>query len=644
MRAWSRKKKPKNQNKTNNRINLIVAVIFLLAGAIIWKLYNLQFVQAEHYRTVATQQHEVYSQLEPKRGKIFIQDGLPGNEIQEKYPLATNKELALLYAKPNEIAKDEAPGIAEKIYETFNQVKIENNIRKNLDNEFTGTPTPETIALKEATIKLEAEKRKQTVIADYLKILSKENDPYEPLAKKLDEAKVKDLKIKGLDYSLESYRYYPENNVGSQILGFVGYEGDIKRGRYGLEGFFNEELSGRKGSIKTERDARGNWIIINEMEYQQPVDGNDLVLTINRTIQFTVCEKLKESVRKHGADKGTVIILEPHTGAIVAMCSYPDYDPNEYDEVMNINIFNNPAIFDQYEPGSVYKAVTMAAAIDQDKVNPSTTYKDAGAIMINGWNKPIKNSDYETFGAHGVVDMNTVLEFSLNTGAIFAMQQIGYKTFAEYVQKFGFGEKTGIELDGENPGNISNLTTKYVRDIYPATASFGQGITVTPLQMIDAYAVLANGGMLMKPFLVKEILRSDGTKEATEPLQIRRVVSERTAALITGMLVNVVERGHAKGAQIKGYYVAGKTGTAQVASASDKGYGSDTIHTFIGYAPASEPKFVMLTKLDHPRDARFAESTAIPLFGEIATFLINYYQIPVEREVKIKNYELRITN
>lgn len=636
MKALRKKKTDKNQNKTNNRINLVAAVIFLLSAGIVWKLFDLQCVKAGHYLAVASDQHQVYSKLEPKRGKIFIQDGLQGNETSEKYPLATNKELALLFAKPNEIAKEEAPGIAEKIYETFNKAKVENSMRKKIEDEFTGTPTPETAALKEARVQLEVDQRKQKLLADYLKVLTKENDPYEPLAKKLDEERIKDLKIKGLDYSLESCRYYPENSVGSHLLGFVGYEGDVKKGRYGLEGFFNEELSGKTGSIKTERDARGNWIIINEMQYQQPVDGSDLVLTINRTIQFTACEKLKEAVRRHGADDGTVIIIEPNTGAIVAMCSYPDYDPNEYDEVKNIKIFNNPAIFDQYEPGSVFKAITMASALDQGKVKPDTAYKDAGAVMINGWHKPIKNSDYESFGAHGAVDMNAVLELSLNTGAIFAMQKIGHKTFAEYVQKFGFGEKTGIELDGESAGFIGHLTAKKVRDIYPATASFGQGITVTPLQMINAYSVLANGGMLMKPFLVKELLHSDGKKDTTQPLQIRRVISERSAALITGMLVNVVEHGHAKRAQLKGYYVAGKTGTAQVASASDKGYSTDTIHTFIGYAPASEPRFVMLTKLDHPRDARYAESTAVPLFGEIAQFLMNYYQIPAEREVKTK--------
>ncbi|MDD5291368.1 MAG: penicillin-binding protein 2, partial [Patescibacteria group bacterium] len=333
------------------------------------------------------------------------------------------------------------------------------------------------------------------------------------------------------------------------------------------------------------------------------------------------------------ADGGSIIVMDPKTGAVIAMCSYPDFDPNNYDQVKDINIFNNPAIFAQYEPGSVFKPITMAAALDQGKVTPETTYKDEGQVMITGWPKPIKNSDFDSFGGHGEVNMTSVLENSLNTGAIFAMQQTGADVFANYVKNFGFGENTGIELSGEASGDIRNLTVAKIKPIDAAVASFGQGISVTPIQLVGAYAAIANGGILMKPYIVKEIDHPDGTKDITEPKEIRRVISEKAATLLGGMLVNVVEEGHGKKAGVKGYYVAGKTGTAQVPKKDGLGYQSGVnIGSFAGFAPADDPQFAMLVRIDHPRDVSWAESSAAPLFGEIAEFLLQYYQVPKTRE------------
>jgi cell division protein FtsI/penicillin-binding protein 2 len=273
----------------------------------------------------------------------------------------------------------------------------------------------------------------------------------------------------------------------------------------------------------------------------------------------------------------------------------------------------------------------MAASINEGKVTPQSTYEDRGYLKIEGWPKPIKNSDYESYGGHGVVDMTSVLENSLNTGAIFAMQRAGAETFARYVADFGFGEKTGVELEAESSGNIESLKRKTIRPVEAATASFGQGITVTPLQLAAAFAVIANGGILMKPYLVGEIVNPDGSKVRTQPQQIRRVISERTALLVAGMMVKVIEHGHAKRAAVKGYYVAGKTGTAQVADKVRAGYSDQTIHTFVGFAPVDDPKIVMVVRLDNPKDVRFADSSAAPLFGELAEFILNYYQVPKER-------------
>ena len=224
--------------------------------------------------------------------------------------------------------------------------------------------------------------------------------------------------------------------------------------------------------------------------------------------------------------------------------------------------------------------------------------------------------------------MNSVLENSLNTGAIFAMEQIGSSIFADYVKKFGFGEKTGIEMETENSGDIEYLKKKKVQDIYAATASFGQGLTTTPLQMAVAYNTIANGGVMMKPFIVKKIIDNEGKEEIIKPRIVGRVISEKAATILSGMLVNVVEGGHAKLAGIDGYFIGGKTGTAQVASASSRGYGSKTIHTFVGFGPVDDPKFVMLVKLDDPRDMVYAASSAAPLFGTISEFMLNYWQVP----------------
>jgi cell division protein FtsI/penicillin-binding protein 2 len=632
----------------DGRLKLILAIIFLLAAGIIFKLYSLQVFKYDFYTAIASDQHDVFSKLEPERGKIIISD--KQNDIgQATHPIALNKEFALVYAIPKIITDPE--DTAQKLYEILDADRVKKMVENEIASEeikskkTLATNATEIIKLSESEIKenedfknikkeLEMELKKKNIILEYKAKFLKPNDPYEPISYKVSEEKlnkIKDLNIKGIDYIMQMDRFYPEPGLGGQLIGFVGYQGDNKVGQYGLEGYFNEELTGKPGSIKAERSANGELIIINDREYKKAENGNDLLLTIDRSIQFISCSKIKEAVMRHGADSGSVIVLEPKTGAILAMCSYPDYNPNEYTDVSDINIYNNPAIFSQYEPGSIFKAMTMAASLDQGKVTPETTYNDKGSVMIDGWPKPIKNSDFETRGGRGIVNMITVLEQSLNTGVIFAMQKAGPDIFVDYLKKFGFGEKTGIEMETESTGSLKNLAVKKIKPIEAATASFGQGLTVTPLQMVNAYAAIANGGILMKPYLVKEITKSNGDKIFTQPREIRRVISERTAALLGGMLVKVVENGHGKKAGVAGYYIAGKTGTAQVPKKGGGYEESAHIGSFAGFGPVDDPAFVMLVKIDNPRDVEWAESSAAPLFGEIAQFILNYYQIPKER-------------
>jgi len=638
--------RPEKTRVSPSRWRLVVAIIFLLMGSLTYKLFAVQIRQCDLYTALAASQHQVYRQLEPERGKIYFTETVNGQE--KLYPVATNKEFAVLYTVPKDVI--DPNDMAEKLYDFFDRAKLEEELRSE---SASGTPIIIATSTKDA------------VLAKYLKRLDKPGDVYEPLEHKVDmeqllslwaflasssstpfqasdlflkngkimkadNDKNLEIKVPGLGFSLEQLRSYPEQEIGAHLLGFVSYVDGEGQGRYGLEEFFNDELFGQYGSLKSEKGGKSDLIIVNDREYVSPEHGADLILTIDRNVQFIACEKLKESVKKHGADGGTVIIIEPSTGAIIAMCSVPDFDPNNYQLVDDISSYNNPALLYQYEPGSVFKVVTMSIAVDQGKVSPSTTYRDEGEIMINGWPKPIKNSDFSTHGPHGVVDMNAVLENSLNTGAIFAMEQVGPKVFADYVKNYGFGERTGVELGAESPGNIGNLLTNKVKEIDAATASFGQGIAVTPLQMIMPYQAIANRGVLMRPYIVKAIVRN-GHREEITPKQVRRVISDKTAATISAMLVNVVERGHSKNAYIDGYYIGGKTGTAQVAISG--GYSKDDyIHTFIGMAPIDNPAFVMLTKIDHPQDVQYAEGSAVPLWKEIADFMLKYYQVPKDRQ------------
>lgn len=576
--AW---RKHREARTGNDRLQAFQVGVIILAIAVVSRVFYLQVVRAGHYKLLAEDQHQLSALLEPARGQILVHDAQAEGGT---YPLAANRTLHLLYALPKQITNPSAVAAALKPF----------------------------VTLDEETL---------------LSRLSKSNDLYEPLQHGLTDAQmaaVKNLDITGLDFVDEQERYYPEKEIGSQLIGFVGFDQDKKVGRYGLEGAFETELAGQRGSIKAEKDAGGRIILSAAQAWEPALDGSDILLTIDRTIEFEACRRLSAAVKKHGADGGSLIILDPETGAIKAMCGAPDFDPNQYQTVTDAKRFLNASTQVTYEPGSVFKALTMAAAIDQGKVTPQSTYTDTGEVKIGSYT--IKNSDLK---AHGVKTMTQVLEESLNTGAIYAMQQIGPKKFDEYVNAFGFGVPTGVGIS-ESKGNISSLEAG--KDIYAMTGSFGQGITVTPLQLAVAYATLANGGKLMRPYVIDEIRQSDGTVVKTDPTITRQVIQEKTAATVAGMLVNVVRNGHGQKAGVPGYFIAGKTGTAQVPDPSRGGYLKDaTIGTFAGFGPVEDPKFVMVVKIDRPRDVQFAESSAAPLFGELARFLLSYYHVsPVE--------------
>ncbi|MBI4215459.1 MAG: penicillin-binding protein 2, partial [Parcubacteria group bacterium] len=531
-------------------------------GLIIYRLFTLQVIEHSFYQQMMDDRKFSAPSRETARGTIYIEDR---GEEDRLFPLAIDKKFQLVYAVPSETRYTR-----ENVIQLANVLGVEQDL---VDRK-----------------------------------LSKQNDPYESLLHKAEDQLIEKVRLLGLEgvyFDEEVWRYYPAKNLFSHITGFVGYSSSGKKGLYGVEGYYDEILS------KT--------VQVNGLNYVKK--GSDIVLTIDRDVQFTACAKLKESVKKLGAKSGSVLILNPKTGAVLGLCNEPDYDPNDYQKVSDLTLYNNASIFEPYEPGSIFKAITMAAALDMNAVRPETRHMDEGFVKIG--KHIIKNYGSKVYGEQ---TMTQVLEKSINTGAIFAAEKAGFSSFKRYVQDFGFGEKLNIDLDYEAKGDLSSLKRK--SDIYLATASFGQGITVTALQMAAAYAAIANQGKLMKPFIVKKIIKPSGEIIETQPQVIRSVLNPRAAALLTGMLVSVVKNGYGKTARAPGYYLAGKTGTAQVHIKGEDGYSDKTIQSFVGFGPVDNPVFTMIIKIDEPEKSEDAGASAAPLFGEIAKFLLEYYQVP----------------
>lgn len=404
-------------------------------------------------------------------------------------------------------------------------------------------------------------------------------------------------------------RFYPEGNLASSVVGFLGFQDKNRIGQYGIEEYYEPWLSGQVGS-KNFLDRVGFSNNSNQ--------GSSLILTIDKNIQFFAEAKLKELVDKWGASGGNVIIQDPKTGSILAMAEYPSFDPNRY-FTYSLEEFINPNIQVPFEPGSSFKPITMAAALDAGSVKPETSYFDSGEIKAGS--STIRNYDLKS---NGWQTMTNVLEKSINTGAVFAMRQTGHDKFLEYLERFQFGKKTDIDLAGEATGDIRNLYTG--REINFITASFGQGISVTPLQLVNAYSAIANGGMIMRPYVVEKIIKADGESVIVKPEVIAEPITRETAKTLTSMLVSVIENGSIKKAVVPGFHIAGKTGTAQEAK-SEGGYSEFFIHNLVGFGPVENPRFTVLIKLDRPNGVETAAVSLADAFGDILRFLINYYGI-----------------
>lgn len=482
----------------------------------------------------------------------------------------------------------------------------------------------------------------------------------EKIAELKQNPKYKDA-LRGIGMKDEHWRYYPERKLASQVLGFVDSR---ENGQYGIEGYFNQTLKGEEGFIYGATNTRGQRILGKDSGISRAKDGSDVVISIDRIIQGAVEKILEEDTQRFEADFGQIIVMEPSTGKILAMAQAPSFDPNEFgktflryeisqeqvqldreDELFNPRIptiaeegryyryfntwgpqvFRNKNISDLYEPGSVVKALSMAAAINSDEVTPQTIFDDNGPVEIEEFK--IRNSD-DVYA--GPTSMISTLNRSLNTGIAFITRKMGRELWYDYLQKFGFAQYTDIRLEGEINGDVEFWKDWSESELI--TRGFGQGMSSTPLQMITAFSSLANGGYLMKPILVEEIRHADGTIEKYPPERIRRVISDSTYNTIKSMLLNAVNNGIARGARVKGYSIMGKTGTSQTYKngKAQEGLGT-TITSFAGFGPFSNPKFVILVKYDYPKISQWGSETAAVTFGRVAEFLFNYFEVPPDQ-------------
>jgi len=548
------------------RINLILISIFLFAAAIIGRLVFIQILEHDFYSALAQGQQKFFAQIQGERGEVFFRDG---------EPLAINRNFVFVFASPTKIEKPE-------------ETAVDLSEILDLDKDFV------------------------------LGRIKRQNSFFELIKNKLtrDEvANLKKLDRPGIYLSQENLRYYPQDFLASQVVGFVSGN---EIGQYGIEGYYNEVLQGKEGFQRGKRDVWGR--LLGGVIEGGGQAGDNLVLTVDYNIQFTAERLLQKAYENLNIDSGQIIVLNPVSGEILAMANFPNFNPNQFSEFNNLGIFKNSATQKIFEPGSVLKAISMAIALDRGKVSPDTAYIDEGIVTVG--NRAIRNFANRVWGER---TMTEVLEKSINTGAVFAAQQVEPAVFLEYLERFGFFELTGIDLQGEIA--FHNRELRNGREINLATASFGHGISVTPIQLARAFAVFANQGKLVNPYVVK---KNNEAKISNE--HYRQIISSRTASEITTMLVSTVNHLFSRRAQVPGYHVAGKTGTAEIPWAAlgyDKpGYSDKMIHTFVGFAPAFDPKFLILVKLDNPQGVRTASLSAAPIFREMAKHIISLWQIP----------------
>lgn len=583
------------------KVNIIQIGFFTLALVIMWRLYNVQILRGSYYRDASLNQISLGG-AKLERGLIYFE-----NKNHELIPAAVNKSGYTLAINPNLIKNP------EDVFRNLSQIV-------SIDRE------------------------------DFFVKAAKKGDPFEVLLNRVDKSVAQKIRIiikdnSGIILVPEEWRFYPVKNLAAHVLGFVGYEGNELKGRYGVESYYNEYLSGKEkftgGSVFHSLLDFGERVFSN---YE--IGGSSVVLTIEPMLQGVLEANLEKVLSEYNGRLAAGVIINPQDGRILALAAKPDFDLNDYRNTKDISVFNNPITQNIYEVGSIFKPLTLAAAFNENVISPDTKYYDEGYVVLSG--RRIENYDGK---GRGEIDMQQVLNQSLNTGAVFAMRSLGKSKFKNYVIKYGLNSKTGVDLPGEVAGKIDNLNSN--RDIEFATASFGQGVAVTPIEFASAAASLSNGGKVVKPYVVDRIILSndgqdlnneedengdgkdnqnEGTVLKTEPRVIGESIKKETSEKISAMLTRVVDDALLGGTvKMEHYSIAAKTGTAQRIKVAEKGYSDDYLHTFLGYAPSFDPKFLVVLLLERPQGVKYASHSLTPAFMEIMKFIINYYEVPPDR-------------
>ncbi len=548
----------------------IVTALLLVAFLAIWaRLFFWQVLSHEKFRTMADSQHFHRLEIPPARGEILSSDGTP---------LVTNQTAYLVFAE-----------------------------KKRIEDEHTFIETVAPL-LGEEVASISARMATQSI--------------WIPLKHQVEEdivKKLRTLEVEGLGFEREDKRFYTEASMAAHLLGLVGKDSNgHPKGYFGLEGFYDKELAGQSGYLRQERDAVGNPIVIGEIERFEPKNGRSLLLYLDKTVQFIAEEKLKKGLERFGAKAGVIVIMDPKTGGILASASYPNYHPGLYAEFPS-EYYRNPVVADSYEPGSTFKPLIMAGAVDKNAVKATEVFDETGPVRVGQYAIKTWNDEY-----HGAISMTQILEYSSNVGMVHIARKMGGTNLLSFLEAIGIGEKTGVDLQ-EEATPVTRPEDQW-KEVDFATASFGQGIATTPLQMVRAVAAIANGGWLMEPHVVKQIVEKEGKIVDIKPRPVRQIVSGTSAKLIAEMMVSSVEHGEAKWKVPKGFRIAGKTGTAQIPVEGH--YDAEkTIASFIGFGPVEDPKFVMLVTLREPTSSPWGSETAAPLFFEVATELLRYYGI-----------------
>ena len=553
------------------RFRFIFVSILFLFFIVVLRLFYWQVIRAQELSIMGQLQYGKIIMTTPKRGEIKTSDN---------FPVATNKVTYRVFANPKEIRDIKETSLKLSQALDIKEASVSANLNLNLF----------WVSIAE---NINPEKREE----------------------------IEKLKLPGVGFEQQFTRFYPEGSMAAQLIGFVGRDDLAKsKGYFGVEGYYDMLLKGREGKAIQVHDAFGRPILAKLSSISNQIDGSDLMLTIDRSAQFLVERILKDGIEKYGAESGMVGVINPKTGEILAMASFPNFDPMDY-EIYSEALYKNPFISDTYEPGSTFKPLVMSAALNSKLVTPKTKCPIcAGPVSIGGYDIHTWNDKYNKD-----INMVDVIIHSDNTGMVYVAQKLKVDGMIEYLKKYGIGDLTGIDLQGEVSPGLKPKNLWYPVDL--ATTGFGQGISITPIELLSAISAIANKGKRMQPHVVSAIQNSDGSNIKIVPKSLGSPISEETAKVMTEIMVNAVDKGEASWARLKGYRIAGKTGTASIPIAGHYDP-TQTIASFVGFAPANDPKFAMIVIFHKPQSSIYGAETAAPVFFKIAKDLLIYYQIP----------------